>query len=320
MTEHLAGLLLRLCEAGEPSILWGRLAKPFLGREFDRLLSRGVLVEEAPAEEWDVCSDCECGQDSRIIQTIDGKLIAACPIDHHSDVVLEAEDLRSFRIDPVALVREIAGTPNLNGNPAPVLPGVWHLGVGPAKRALFVVLARRDLVAPGLIAALQRVDKLSITIVGPAVPPAERLRFADASIHYVSIIEALRVEDGGFLLEERQLMPHTLIAPRLTVYVQESRIVLDGKNLELSDQNFKLMSLLAEEVSMGRVLVSHEAIAAKIWPGKKHAANTAEFVRNLRNALKPIIDKKPKALPLIQAVPKTGYRLALDAAEVMIVR
>ena len=82
MTESLHNLLLRLSEAGEPAILWGRLAKPFLGKEFDRLLHRGILIEELPADEWDVCSDCECGHDSRLIQKIEGRLISpkACAI------------------------------------------------------------------------------------------------------------------------------------------------------------------------------------------------------------------------------------------------
>lgn len=321
MTEHLAGLLLRLCEAGKPSILWGRLAKPFLGREFDRLLSRGVLVEEAPADEWDVCEHCECSHDGRRIQQIDGKLIAACPIDHLSDIVLEPEDLRSFRIDADAIVREIAAAFGLGDRPAPVLPGVWHLGAGPAERALFVVLAKRDLATPGLIAALQRVEKQPITLLGPTLPVPERLRFTEASVHYVPIAETLRAD--GFALDQQKLMPSPSVAPRLTVFVQENRIVLDGKSLVLSAQNFKLIALLASELVEGSPVVSHAEIAGKLWAGEERESLTGDPVRNLRNALKKAFSKKvsgKKAVAphLIEAVAGMGYRLALDKSEVMI--
>lgn len=319
MTEHLAGLLLRLCEAGEPSILWGRLAKPFLGREFDRLLARGVLTEQAPADEWDVCADCECGHDGRRIQKIDDKLIAACPLDHRSDTVLEPEDLRSFRIDADAIVREIATASRLGGKPGPVLPGVWHLM--PPKRALFVVLAKRDLATPGLIAALQRVEKQPITLLGPAVPVAERLRFAEASIHHVSITEAICAD--GFALDQQKLMLSPSVAPRLTVFVQENRIVLDGKSLVLSAQNFKLMALLASELVEGSPVVSHAEIAGKLWAGEERESLIGDPVRNLRNALKKafsknVSGKKALAPHLIEAVAGMGYRLALDKSEVMI--
>jgi hypothetical protein len=85
MTESLIRLLLRLSEAGEPAILWGRQAKPYPDRDLEQLLARGVLTEQAPADEWDVCSDCECRLAARPIQCIEGDLIAACPLDHARD-------------------------------------------------------------------------------------------------------------------------------------------------------------------------------------------------------------------------------------------
>lgn len=321
MTERLSALLLRLSEPGDPAILWGRLAKPFLGREFDRLLARGVLTEQAQADEWDVCTDCECGHDGRRIQQIDGRLVAACPLDHRSDTVLEPEDLRSFRIDAGAIVREIAAASGLSGTPEPVLPGMWRLGAGPAKRALFLVLVKRDLAAPGLIAALQRVEKLPITLIGPALPAAERLRFAEASVHYVPIVEALRAD--GFGLDEQKLAPSASVAPRLTVFMQENRVVLDGKSVVLSAQKFRLMALLATELVEGRAVVTHSEIAETLWAPKGRESLTGDAVRNLRDALMEISSKKPSgkkavAAPLIESVVGVGYRLALDKSEVRI--
>ena len=43
MSESLSRLLLRLSEAGEPAVLWGRQASPYLGQDFERLLSSGVF-------------------------------------------------------------------------------------------------------------------------------------------------------------------------------------------------------------------------------------------------------------------------------------
>lgn len=317
MTERLSGLLLRLSESGDRAILWGRPAKPFLGREFDRLLARGVLTEQVPAEEWDVCTDCECGNDGRRIQKLDGKLIAACPLDHRCDTVLEPEDLRSFRIDAGAIAREIAAASYIADEPTLVFPGTWHLGTGPANRALFVILARRDLAAPGLIAALQRAEMLPITLLGPALQVTERLRFAEASIHYVPITEAICAD--GFVLDERTLLPRASVAPRLTVFSRESRVVLDGKSLKLSPQKFKLMSLLANELVMGRAVVNNAKIAAHLWATKGRESQTGDAVRNLRDELKKVVGKKGKGPDLIETLSLKGYRLSLAAGEVEIV-
>ena len=86
MTETLPRLLLRLSEAGDPAILWGRQAAPHAGRDFERLLDHGVLVEQAPATEWDVCPACDCGLDARPVQQVNGQHIAVCPTDRRSDV------------------------------------------------------------------------------------------------------------------------------------------------------------------------------------------------------------------------------------------
>lgn len=117
-SEDLAGLLLRLSEAGEPAILWGRQVKPFLGPHFERLLNISLLIEEAPATEWSVCSNCECGQDSRSIEEMAGQFVAVCPLDCGSDKILGADDLRSFRISFSALVREISVNSDLVDEPS----------------------------------------------------------------------------------------------------------------------------------------------------------------------------------------------------------
>ena len=115
MTDTLTALLLQLSEGGRPALLWGRSAKPHFGPAFDRLLAAGVLVECPPMEEWSACADCDCGFGIRPIQRIDGRIVAACPIDAGSDTELEEDDLREFRIDPERLVGLIAEAQRLRG-------------------------------------------------------------------------------------------------------------------------------------------------------------------------------------------------------------
>jgi len=117
MSASLVKLLLQQSEAGEPAAVWGRLAKPHFGREFNLLLARRILIEEAPAESWSTCSNCECVLDARPIQHVNGRIIAACPIDAGSDTVLEPDDLSSFRIDVAALMRATSARPGRDRSP-----------------------------------------------------------------------------------------------------------------------------------------------------------------------------------------------------------
>ena len=203
MTETLARLLLRLSEAGEPTILWGRQAKPYLGREFDRLLDRGLLVEQAPAEEWDVCIDCECGLDQRQIQRIDGSLVAACPFDHAKDARIEPEDVRSFTIDCPGLIHEIARASGFE-DPSEIAPGVWHLGATVSQREFFFALSRQAVLQLGLIGAVRSFARSSpTTLISPNVSAADKTRLIEAGIRLLSTQECLARDGaaGGFAID-----------------------------------------------------------------------------------------------------------------------
>jgi len=320
MTEHLAGLLLQQSEAGEPAILWGRLAKPFLGKEFDRLLSRGVLVEEAPAEDWDVCSDCECGHDSRTIQTIDGKLIAACPYDHRSDTILEPEDLRSFCINLKSLVREIAVASGFVKEPTQVMPGVWYLGAAPAKRGLFLAFTHKNILTPGLISSLRTIDaKLPISIVAPALPAGDLLRFAEAGIHYTSTSDAFSPAGTAFAIDAEKLVPPSSIAARLTLIREQSKIVLDGRELKLPPIGFKIMWLLAEAAIHGNGKVSSQQIEKHLWASTVLRTAAGDAIRNLRKALEGNDMRGKHGDPLVQTLTTQGYFLNLEAVDIRLV-
>jgi DNA-binding winged helix-turn-helix (wHTH) protein len=320
MTESLARLLLRLSEAGEPAILWGRQAKPYLGRDFERLIEAGILVEDAPATEWDVCASCECDLDVRPIQQIDGRCVAACPLDHHRDITLDGEDVRSFRIQIAALVREIVAASGLMHEPTQVVPGVWHLGVAPAKRGLFLSFARDNVLAPGLISSLRTIDaKLPITIVGPVLPVSETLRFVEAQIYYVPIIDAFAAPGTPFALDTTRLMPPSSIAARLTLVRDQSKLILDGRELELPPISFKLMWLLAEQVVRGGGMVSRRQIEQHLWKTVVSKTAAADAIRNLRNALKKIGKKGKTNASLVETLPTQGYILNLAASDIRLV-
>jgi hypothetical protein len=145
MTETLTALLLQQSEGSRPALLWGRSAKPHFGPKFDRMLAAAVLVECPPAEEWSACADCDCGFGIRPIQRIDGRIIAACPMDAGSDSVLEEDDLREFRIDPERLIGLIA---EASGFPAPIemfAPDLWRIGRLVSGRSIVVGVSGRAL-------------------------------------------------------------------------------------------------------------------------------------------------------------------------------
>ncbi|MDA0341839.1 MAG: winged helix-turn-helix domain-containing protein [Proteobacteria bacterium] len=316
MTANLTRLLLQLSESGEPAILWGRQAKPYFGKDFERLLNCRLLVEEARAEEWDVCDACECHHGVRVIQEINGRFIAACPVDQRGDSVLDPEDMRSFRIDAAALMAEVAKASGFDQEPTQAVPGVWHLGKTTTKRGLFVAIARERVLAPGLIAALRSFDpKSAITVVGPSMEAADTLRFAEAGIHFVATAEAFVAEGTAFALDALKLMPPASIEARLTLFRSHSKLLLDGGELELPPISFKLLCLLAEQVVRGDGVVSRQQIDKHLWSTVVSKTAAADAIRNLRDLLKKL-DEGSNAAALVRTLPTQGYILDIAASDI----
>jgi len=320
MTETLTRLLLRRSEADEPAILWGRQAKTFLGREFDRLLDLGVLVEQALADGWDVCADCECGLDQRPIQRIGTNLVATCPLDHARDARLEAGDLRSFRVEPDAIITQIATASGFAAPPSKVLPGIWHLGKTPTNRRLFVGLRRECLLTPALIAALRAFDpKLPVTLVGPSLPAAALLRLVEAGIHFVATEDAFLPEGQAFALDLQALLPSSIVEPKLTLFRNQSKLTWDGAELDLPPISFKLLWLLAEQVVYNREVVSRQKIEEHLWATVVSKTAAADAIRNLRDALKKMDKVGTKNAKLIRTLNTQGYILDLAAANIRLI-
>jgi hypothetical protein len=322
MTDRLARLLLRLSEAGEPAILWGRLAKPYLGRDFARLLDQGILVEDAPATEWDVCSSCECNLDVRPIQHIDGRHVAACPLDQKSDLILDAEDLRSFRIGIPALVREVASASGFSNEPSETAPGIWNLGLAPSKRAIFLAPSRTAVLQSGLVVALRMIARSSpITMIAPALSAAEQLRFAEAEIRLVTVCDVIGPGDGAtpFAIDLAKLEPPSTVAPRLIIGRSANSVLLDGVPKTLSDQTFTLLLLLAEHAMKSPAILENRRIEDCLWGSNVHriTSEVREPVRALRDAL-TTGSADPKAVRSLIENRRNpnGYRLALAPVEI----
>ena len=321
MAESLVELLLRLSEAGEPAILWGRQARPYLGRDFERLLDQGILVENAQATEWDVCSSCECGLDARPIQHIDGRYVAACPLDQRSDRNLEAEDLKSFGIGIPALVREIASASGFTSDPSEAAPGIWNLGLAPSKRAAFLALSRSAALQPALVWALRTVARSSpITFVAPALSSAEQLQLAEKEIYLVAVRDAIGLGDGTapFAIDLTKLEPSPPFKARLVVGRSAKSVVLDGFSRTLSDQTFELLCLLAERALTNNAFASSRDVDARIWGNSIHrVTRTArDVVRELRDALAAGAAEPGTVRALIENKRNRGWRLTLAAAEI----
>lgn len=310
MTETLPRLLLRLSEAGDPAILWGRQAAPHAGRDFERLLDRGVLVEQAPAAEWDVCPTCNCGLDARPVQLVDGRHIAVCPTDRRSDVVLGDDDLRSFRVHPSALVREITTASGFGDEPAPVAEGVWHLGDTSKQRALFLALSPGAVLQPGMIGLMRSVARsLPVTVIAPAMAADDLARFVDAAISVVSMEECLGENAAGFAIELSTLEPALTFEPVMVIFRQGQRVILDGIEMHIPQQPFNLLVRLAEAAGDRVAYLTPHRIEAE-----NSGRGAADLVRELRGFLSENQKGRGAALIKTRRSP-TGYFLSLQPEE-----
>lgn len=310
MTETLSRLLLRLSEAEHP-VLWGRVAAPHFGRDFDRMLGQRVLVEEAPTETWGLCSSCECGLDARPIQRIHGSLVAVCPLDHQADAHLTDTDIRIFRIDPAMLARMVSVASGLDKDPETILPGLWRMGAVDGSQAVFIALSIAAAVQPGLMGMLTRsAGGSAITLLAPQRLPAESRRlFVDAGMHVVALLDALGNDPGApFALQRAKLVP--TLAPKLQLDRARFAVSLHGAGGTLPKRPFDLLWILAEA---GGAVVERRTIESHLWsqPVDKTAVNDA--VRDLRRGLTEI-DRRGK--DLIETKAGRGYRVALDPREI----
>lgn len=322
MTGSLSRLLLQLSEAGVPALLWGRQAKPYFGSAFDHLLECGLLVEEAPATEWDVCKDCECGLEYRPIIEANGHHIAACPLDQRSSLVLDDDDLRNFRIVPAELVRKIATVSGLGTKPSEIAKALWHLGITPNKRAVFLALSRAAVLQAGLLPLVRGIAQSSpVTLLIPELPAADRAPLVNAGLHMVPFSESINTNASGvsFALQLDRLVPGPATEPVLILNKARQTMILDGHEAALPQRAFDLLWLLAGAIASGGGVVSRPQIEQHLW-GRQVVDKTAaaDAIRDLREKLAAMPGGK-KHGGLIETRNRQGYILLLAANAIQLI-
>ncbi len=309
-TGTIFALLMRLSEAGPDAVLWGRAAQPHFGPVFDRLLRKRVLVERPRAAMWPTCADCDCGLDARPIVETQGNLVAACPLDHHADQNLAPDDLRSFCIDSERLVAVMAGASGFS-NPAPILPGLWHVGRLASGRAVFLALHQGAVDQPGIILILHAAASgAPITLLAPDMPPAVRLRFSEASIDVAILRSVLSPSSSGIDAINISALEAPAHAPRLVVAKTAQTVTLDDRHLHFSPQLWRLMLMLVEQALTKDPVLSHQVI------GGATGREPRDLIRNLRDNLMAQGLSEAEAKALIKTARSRGYRIGLDPAEI----
>ena len=281
MTETLATSLLRLSEAGTDEVLIGSEAQPHFGPEFERLLRRGVLREEARLNEWAPCDDCECGAEWRPLDAEgDDRLRARCPLDHSRDVILHDEDVRIFRLDYDALARFLgSAVGGLSGEVEAVAPGIWSLGMLPSRRRIGVCFERYILEQFHLPVLLGPLADPHMTLLGPPAKPQVLTALRSAGIEFVELARAWSSDTAG-----RFLMNTLLIEPvgraRLVLDASAQRVFVDGTPQHVPGQPYRFLDMLVTATAEGRGPVSKFDIEERL--SRRQAKDVA---RELRNAL-----------------------------------
>lgn len=280
MTNTLAALLLQLSEGGRPALLWGRLAKPHFGPAFDRMLATGVLVECPPAEEWAACADCDCGFDARPIQRIGNRIIAACPYDARSDIELEEDDLRDFRIYAEQLLTLIAEASGFAEPVETLAPDLFRIGRLASGRSVVVAVRARDLDQPGIVLLL-KADAVGapVTVLVPNPGHAIRLRFLEAGIDLFELHSALGPGPHGIDCINRCALEPKTDGLRLSVQLATQTVTIDGTAQRIASQPFRLLALFARAVRDGTGPVRNRAIEDAT------GRDARDLVRELRDAL-----------------------------------
>lgn len=317
MTDTLPKLLLRLSEAGAPATLSGREARRFYGPAFDRLLARRVLVEQEPLRMWSPCSTCECDIGGRPIQTVFGRLVAACPLDAAKDVVLNGEDVRAFETGRASIVQEIARASGLAEPPMQLLPDVCQVTTLPSGEAVIMIQNETVACDPLLVAALRaRVRGSRGVILLPSGISSElALQLSDAGFRVIATSNLLKPD---WSIDFSSINDDAASDTRLVISCSTKSVEMDGTAISLPDQPFRTLVLLAEAARAGGGSVDKLQIEKRLWRGLRmpDSREVRDIVRDLREALR-VADRKVDLSKLVDTKRNpTRYRLLLEAKDV----
>jgi hypothetical protein len=273
-----------------------------------------VLEETAEATEWSPCVDCDCAFGFRPIRTLEGRIIAACPIDPGSDLELEPEDLREFRIDAGRLLSLIGAASGLSGAAEPIAPGLWHLGRLGSVCAVVVALPARSLRTPGALLLLKSAGG-PVTVLASNPDQTTRLRLLEAGIDLVELTASLRA--GSEILDrlDPALLEPGSVLPRLRIIEQEHSVRIDGLPQRVAGQPFRLLALLAQHRLNGAGPVRNREIEDTT------GRDARDLVRELRDTLSAGRSNGPELRGWIAARRSLGaFELVLEPEQIEIAR
>jgi hypothetical protein len=313
MTGTIYALLLQQSELGKIASLWGRPASRHFGKSFDRLLAKGILTEQVPAEYWGTCRCRTCDYDHRLIREINGRLLAICPWDHNADDELEPVDLRSFSINRSRLVDLIRVASGLGPATSEVMPGLWRIGETKGHRVVLIALDRAALAQPGLITVIKAGERVrDVTLLCPELPTPEAQAFRDAGITPVVLAKALRMDDAGWPVLDMAMLEPELYRARIIVRGSAELLSIDGLELRLSRQMNKLFTALAEAVARPDPFLSPYVIEDLM------GREGRDVIRELRASLIAEGLQKAVVAGLIEMRRSRGWRLKVEVSEVQI--
>jgi hypothetical protein len=303
----------RLNKTGARPEVSGRLLRRFSEAEMAKLLRACILIEDRKIDSWGTCAHCDCGYDARMIQEIDGKLIACCPLDSSQDVILEPNDLMRYRIDAEQLIAAIAAAGKLTGTPTAISAVLWSMGKSATGRSIFLCRSSRDVFAPGISMLLKSLaGGTAPIVVFDEIDQASGIRLRDMEIDVHEITEILRTdEDGGeAIFFDALLPPRDRI--RLVIHRSRQAVTLDGRVLDLPSQMLALVRLFVEHAVSPDPRLKKQEI--EINTGRE----AKEIIRDLRNALIGCGLTRVQIDELFVSVRGIGYRLALSREEIEI--
>jgi len=303
----------RLNKTGARPEVSGRLLRRFPEADIAKLLKARILVEDRKVETWGTCVHCDCGYDARIIQGIDGKLIACCPFDPSQDVILEPNDLMRYRIDGDRLILAIAAAGKLIGPPTAISAGLWSMGRSATGSSIFLCRSPGDIFAPGISLLLKSMaGKTRPIVVFEQIDPISGIRLRDMEIDVHGLDEIIyEDQDGSERVVFDALMPR---CDRVRLVVDRSRqaATLDGRVLDLPSQMIALVRLFADQAIQPDPRLKKQEI--EINTGRE----AKEIMRDLRNALIGCGLARAHVDELFVSVRGIGYRLTLSREEIEI--